>query len=379
MNHKRQFTPEFKKEAVALVTEQGYTIARAAASLGISNKTLHTWVSLAREQSNGVLSDDERAELKRLQKENKELRTEKEIPKKGECLLRETYVVRYRFILDNATDFSVRTLCRVMRVTASAWYAWRKKPAEPLQKDVEVRVRLKALFAASRQGAGSRTLVKRLRGEGIIISRWRVRKIMQEEGLVCRQRRTYKVTTKPRPGAEVAPDLLNQNFNPPGPNQVWASDITYLKTGEGWLYLAAIMDLYSRQIVGWQVDRRMTSSLVCGALMKAYNLRTPPPGLVVHTDRGAQYTGQRFQALLSSYRLRSSMGDVGACWDNAVMERFWGSLKHEWLLLVPQPTRAYMEQDVATYIRYYNLDRHHAANGDLSPVRYEQMAEKKVS
>ncbi|WP_440862794.1 IS3 family transposase [Symbiopectobacterium purcellii] len=287
--------------------------------------------------------------------------------------------MRYRFILDNATDFSVRTLCRVMRVTASAWYAWRKKPAEPLQKDVEVRVRLKALFAASRQGAGSRTLVKRLRGEGIIISRWRVRKIMQEEGLVCRQRRTYKVTTKPRPGAEVAPNLLNQNFNPPGPNQVWASDITYLKTGEGWLYLAAIMDLYSRQIVGWQVDRRMTSSLVCGALMKAYNLRTPPPGLVVHTDRGAQYTGQRFQALLSSYRLRSSMGDVGACWDNAVMERFWGSLKHEWLLLVPQPTRAYMEHDVATYIRYYNLDRHHATNGDLSPVRYEQMAEKKVS
>ncbi|WP_440866108.1 IS3 family transposase [Symbiopectobacterium purcellii] len=127
-----------------------------------------------------------------------------------------------------------------MRVTASAWYAWRKKPAEPLQKDVEVRVRLKALFAASRQGAGSRTLVKRLRGEGIIISRWRVRKLMQEEGLVCRQRRTYKVTTKPRPGAEVAPNLLNQNFNPPGPNQVWASDITYLKTGEGWLYLAAI-------------------------------------------------------------------------------------------------------------------------------------------
>ncbi|WP_440863533.1 IS3 family transposase [Symbiopectobacterium purcellii] len=257
--------------------------------------------------------------------------------------------MKYRFILDNATDFSVRTLCRVMRVTASAWYAWRKKPAEPLQKDVEVRVRLKALFAASRQGAGSRTLVKRLCGEGIIISRWQVRKLMQEEVLVCRQRRTYKVTTKPRPGAEVAPNLLNQNFNPPGPNQVWASDITYLKTGEGWLYLAAIMDLYSRQIVGWQVDRRVTSSLVCGALMKAYNLRTRPPGLVVHTDRGAQYTGQRFQALLSSYRLRSSMGDVGACWDNAVMERFWGSLKHEWLLLVPQPTRAYMEHDVAPH------------------------------
>lgn len=266
-----------------------------------------------------------------------------------------------------------------MRVSTSAWYAWRRRPEARAPDDTAVRVRLKALFAASREGAGSRTLVKKLREEGISITRWRVRKVMQEEGLVCRQRRAYKVTTKPRQGAEVAPNLLNQNFNPPGPDQVWVSDITYLKTGEGWLYLAAIMDLFSRRIVGWHVDSRMTSSLVCRALMKAYNLRNPPRGLVVHTDRGSQYTGQRFQALLTCYGFRSSMGDVGACWDNAVMERFWGSLKHEWLLLVPQPTRAYMKQDVATYIRHYNLDRNHTANGELSPVRYEQMAEKKVS
>lgn len=259
--------------------------------------------------------------------------------------------MRYQFIRDNAADFSVRLLCRVMRVSASAWYVWCKKPAETPSGDMAVRVRLKAQFAASCQAAGSRTLVKKLR----------------EEGLVCRQRRAYKVTTKPREGAEVAPNLLNQNFNPPGPDQVWVSDITYLKTGEGWLYLAAIMDLFSRRIVGWHVDSRMTSSLVCRALMKAYNLRNPPRGLVVHTDRGSQYTGSRFQALLGGYGLRSSMGDVGACWDNAVMERFWGSLKHEWLLLVPQPTRACMKQDVAAYIRYYNLDRNHITNGELSP------------
>lgn len=287
--------------------------------------------------------------------------------------------MRYRFIHDNAGEFSIRLLCRVMRLSPSAWYAWRKRPEIPAPDDTAVRVRLKALFTASRESAGSRMLVKKRREEGIIISRWRVMKLMQEEGLVCRQRRAYKVTTKPRAGAEVAPNLLNQNFNPPGPNQVWVSDITYLKTGEGWLYLAAIMDLYSRRIVGWHVDRRMTSSLVCRALMKAYNLRNPPQGLVVHTDRGAQYTSERFQTLLKSYGLRSSMGDVGACWDNAVMERFWGNLKHEWLLLVPEPTRSYMKQDVAAYIRYDNLERNHAANGDLSPVRYEQVAEKKVS
>lgn len=123
-----------------------------------------------------------------------------------------------------------------------------------------------ARFAVSREGAGSRTLVKKRREEGIVISRWRVMKLMQEEGLDSCQRRAYKVTTKPRKGAEVAPNLLNQNFNPPGPDQVWVSDITYLKTGEGWLYFAAIMDLYSRRIVGRHVDKRMTSSLVCSAL-----------------------------------------------------------------------------------------------------------------
>ena len=139
------------------------------------------------------------------------------------------------------------------------------------------------------------------------------------------------------------------------------------------------MDLYSRRIVGWQLDTRMSASLVSRALMKAYNLRNPPQGLVVHSDRGSQYTGKVFQKLLSSYGLRSSMGDVGACWDNAVMERFWGSLKHEWLLLVAQPTHAHMTQDVTDYMRYYNLEREHSLNGELSPVRFEQMTEKKVS
>ena len=220
-----------------------------------------------------------------------------------------------------------------MRVSPSAWYAWRKKPAANPPEDIAIRIMLKELFSASRESAGSRTLVKKLRGEGVTISRWRVRKIMNEEGLVCRQRRAWKVTTKPKKGADFAPNLLNQNFNPLGLNQIWVSDITYLRTGEGWLYLAAIMDLFSRRIVGWCIDKRMTSSLVCRALMQAYNLRNPPTGLVVHTDRGAQYTSKCFQALLSSYGLRSSMGDVGACWDNAVMERFWGSLKHEWVLI----------------------------------------------
>lgn len=139
------------------------------------------------------------------------------------------------------------------------------------------------------------------------------------------------------------------------------------------------MDLYSRRIVGWHIDKRMTTDLVSKAMIKSYNFRQPPKGLVFHSDRGSQYTSKQYRRLLWSYGVRASMGDVGACWANAVVERFFGSLKHDWLHKVPQPTREYMRNDVTAYIRYYNLERLHTANGDLSPVEYEQSSLKKVS
>jgi transposase InsO family protein len=137
------------------------------------------------------------------------------------------------------------------------------------------------------------------------------------------------------------------------------------------MYLAVVMDLYSRRIVGWHIDKRMTTSLVNKALIKAYNLRQPPKGLVFHSDRGSQYTSKRFRKLLLTYGIRSSMGDVGACWDNAVVERFFGSLKHDWLFKINQLTREFMKQDVAAYMKYYNLERLHSSNGDQSSIEFE--------
>ncbi len=212
--------------------------------------------------------------------------------------------------------------------------------------------------------------------EGFKISAYGTQKLMKTLKLVVKQRATYKATTKRKHSDRVAVNLLNQNFNPLAPNQVWAGDITYLKTGEGWMYLAVVMDLYSRRIVGWHIDKHMTTDLVSNAMMKACHLRQPPKGLVFHSDRGAQYTSKDYQELLLSYGIRASMGDVGACWDNAVVERFFGSLKHDWLLKVPQPTRTHMEEDVTAYMRYYNLKRLHTANGDLSPVDYENSFSK---
>jgi len=271
-------------------------------------------------------------------------------------------------------------LCELMKVSRSAYYAWLARPAKIITTDqLNLYRRAKAIFEQSRNSLGYRELKKRLCKEGFNVSDYGVQKLMTKLGLVVTQRVAYKVTTKRKHSDAVADNLLNQNFNPVAPNQVWAGDVTYLRTDEGWMYLAIVMDLYSRRIVGWHVDKRMTTDLVSKALMKAYNLRQPPEGLVFHSDRGSQYTSKRYRNLLASYGMRASMGDVGACWDNAVVERFFGSLKHDWLLKVPQLTREHMKNDVTAYMRYYNLERLHTANGDLSPIEYEQNSLRKVS
>lgn len=260
-----------------------------------------------------------------------------------------------------------------MRVSRSGYYDWLKRPAKVIAAEtLNLYRRVKLLFKQSRQSLGNREMTKKLREEGFAVGRYRVRTVMNRLDLKVTQRVAYKVTTKRKHSDAVADNLLNQNFNPVAPNQVWAGDVTYLKTGEGWMYLAIVMDLYSRRVIGWHIDRRMTTDLVSKALIKAHNLRQPGKGLVFHSDRGSQYTSRQYRKQLQGYGMRASMGDVGACWDNAVVERFFGSLKHDWLFKAHQPTREHMKEDVSAYMRYYNLERLHSANNDMSPVNYEK-------
>ena len=270
-------------------------------------------------------------------------------------------------------------LCYVMRVSRTAYYTWSKRPAKVITaNDLQLYRRAKTLFAASRNSLGSRELSKKLREEGFLIGRYATQTLMRKLSLKVTQRVKYKATTIRKYSDAVADNLLNQNFNPVAVNEVWAGDITYLRTDEGWLYLAVVMDLYSRRIVGWAIDKRMTQALVSRAMIQAFSLRQPKRGLVFHSDRGAQYTSRHYRKLLARHGIRASMGSVGACWDNAVVERFFGSLKHDWILKVAQPTREHMKHDVADYIRYYNNDRLHTANNHVSPVNYE-LSEIKVS
>lgn len=196
-------------------------------------------------------------------------------------------------------------------MSRSAYYAWLKRPAEVITSEqLHLYRQAKAIFKESRSSLGYRELRKRLCNEGFTISDYGTQKLMNKLGLVVTQRIAYKVTTRRKHSDAVADNLLNQNFNPVAPNQIWAGDVTYLKTGEGWMYLAIVMDLYSRRIVGWHIDKRMTTDLVSKAMMTAYKLRQPPKGLVFHSDRGSQYTSKRYRNLLANYGMRASMGDV---------------------------------------------------------------------
>lgn len=259
-----------------------------------------------------------------------------------------------------------------MKVGRSAFYEWQAKPKNVICFEaVVLKAAIKRCYESRRSAAGSRTITHLLRQEGYAVTRYQVMRVMQSMGLKAQQRRAYKATTKRNYRDLASDNLVNMAFDVDQPNKVWGGDITYVRTAEGWLYLAVVMDFYSRQIIGWAADKRMTKALVSRAIIMAYNRRGRPRGVIFHSDRGSQYTAKSFQGMLKQYGVQSSMGSTGACWDNAVVERFFGSLKHEWLYQVFQPTRDHALADIKEYIRYYNLERPHSANGDRSPVDYE--------
>ena len=286
--------------------------------------------------------------------------------------------MKYGFIRDQAGDYPVNMLCHLLGVPRSAYYDWRDRPGKVVPpEELALRRRMKALFVASRDSLGSRMMMKNLRAEGFIIGRERVRQLMQVLNLRVKTKRRYKVTTDSKHRLPVADNVLNRQFSPPGPNQAWGTDITYLWTQQGWVYLAVVIDLYSRRVVGWSMDRRMTAPLVIRALMMAINLRQPPPGLIHHSDRGSQYASHAYQLLLKQHGIVASMSRKGNCWDNAPVERFFGSLKREWIGDQLYRTRQAVIADVREYVAvYYNAKRLHSTLGYKTPMDYEKVINK---
>jgi len=270
--------------------------------------------------------------------------------------------------------FRVEKMCQVLEVSRSGYYAWLKRPkSNRKQLNEELVERIKKVFNQSRQTYGSPRITYALKNQGIACSKNRVARLMKENNIKPKTKRKFKATTNSKHNYPVADNILNRNFNPTAPNQAWVADITYIPTDEGWLYLAAVVDLFNRKVVGWAMDSTMTKELVISALKQAIGRYNPPAGIIHHSDRGTQYASYEYQELLKKHGFISSMSRKGNCYDNACMESFFGTLKTELIYLTRFKTRAEARLAVFDYIEvFYNRTRLHSKLGYKSPVDFER-------
>lgn len=278
--------------------------------------------------------------------------------------------MRYAFIDQHRDLYPLQALCTVLQVSDSGFATWQRSEG-PTQwlGDSELLKLIREIHDETKAAYGSPRIFLELKGRGIPVSKGRVEKLMRENGLRGRHKRRFKATTDSKHILPVAPNLLQQNFETERPDQAWTADITYLATGEGWLYLAVVLDLYTRQIVGWAMRERMTKDLVIDALRMAWFRRRPRPGLIHHSDRGSQYCSDDFQKQLADYGMLASMSRKGNCWDNATSESFFNSLKNERVHGTRYETRDAARADVFEYIEvFYNRIRRHSSINGVSPV-----------
>jgi putative transposase len=283
--------------------------------------------------------------------------------------------VKYAWIKQNITTFEAKIMCDVLKVSRSAYYRWARQefPSVRALENKNLSEEITLIFLEHKGRYGSRRIRQALINKGYKVSRKRVCKLMRSQGLYCKTRRKFKQTTDSNHSLPIAQNLLQRNFSPVNSDQSYVGDITYIPTQEGWLYLAVVIDLFSRQVVGWSMNERMKASLVNNALLMAIWKRKPAKGLISHTDRGSQYASHSHRELLEIHGIKQSMSRKGNCWDNAVAESFFHTLKGELTNHEQFKTREEAKQKIFHYIEaYYNRVRMHSANDYLSPVEYEK-------
>jgi putative transposase len=290
--------------------------------------------------------------------------------------------VRYAFVERHRNVWPVVVQCRVLEVSVSGYRQHRARGAKPPAAapegkrlgDMALLAHIRAVFHEMKGAYGWPRVWRELAARGLRAGKERVRKAMRADGLRARGKRKFRVTTDSTHGLPVSPNLLERKFDVAEPNKVWTGDITYVWTDEGWVYLAVVIDLFSRRIVGFSMSKRMTRQLVLDALRMAWFRRRPAPGLIFHSDRGSQYASGDFQKQLTEFGMKGSMSRRADCWDNAVTETLFGSLKVERLHGMRFTTRRQGKDEVMDWLRFYNYKRLHSTLGYVSPMAFEQAA-----
>ncbi|WP_155084804.1 IS3 family transposase [Piscirickettsia salmonis] len=374
--HVIKYTEEFKKSSAKLAVDSNQAISHTAQELGIHSSTLHGWVNKYHPNSPNTVKDevsDMAAEIKQLKKELARVTQEREILKKAAALLCKRNTVKYAWIKENKCVFPVDRVCSILGVSRSGYYSWLKvQPSKRMIENQKLARRIKEIFIESRATYGTRRIRKQLATQEISVSRKRVGRLMKQNQLCCKIKRKFKVTTDSKHRLPIAKNVLDRNFSATGPNQKYVGDITYIRTQQGWLYLAVVIDLFSRKVVGWAMEDHMEASLVNDALLMALWKRKPKAGLIWHSDRGSQYASESHREILKDHQIKQSMSRKGDCWDNAVSESFFHTLKTELVHHMNFKNRQEAKSAIFEYIEvFYNRKRIHSANDYLSPEEYE--------
>ncbi|EPU4129250.1 TPA: IS3 family transposase [Pseudomonas aeruginosa] len=374
---RRTFSAEFKREAAALVLDQGYSHIDACRSLGVVDSALRRWVKQLEAERQGVTPKSkaltpEQQKIQELEARINRLEREKAIFKKGYRSLDVGRTRSYALIDQLSEQESVEVVCSAFDVARSCYYVHRLRRRRVDARRVALRSQVNQLFSQSRGSAGSRSILGMLREEGVTIGRFRVRRLMRELGLVSKQpgSHAYKQATVERPDI---PNRLNREFATEHPNQVWCGDITYVWAQGRWHYLAAVLDLHTRRVIGWAFSAKPDAELVIKALDMAYEQRGKPQQVRFHSDQGSQYASRLFRQRLWRYRMQQSMSRRGNCWDNSPMERLFRSLKSEWVPSTGYLTAQEAQRDISHYLMHrYNWIRPHQFNDGLPPAVAEE-------
>ena len=369
---RRRYTKEFKLEAVQLVHNRNGMVTDVAQNLGIHPGMLQRWMSkYANDPShsfpgNGNLrTPDEEIHL--LQRRLRDAEEERDILKKA---------LKYQFIHSHQDQFRLSHICKVHSISRSSYYNWLcSKPSKWIEENAELLKEIKIIHKQSRQTYGSHRITKELHNRGYSCSRTRVARIMAKNGICAKIKRKFKVTTDSKHNYPLSPNLLNQTFFAEHQNRIWVSDITYIRTKTGWLYLTVILDLFNRQIVGWSMSSRLTANTTTiPALIDAWQRQEPSECLIFHSDRGVQFACHNFRNKLSGYKIIQSMSGKGNYYDNAVCESFFHTLKTELVYFEKYETREQARQSIFEYIEvFYNHQRLHSALDYQTPVEFAKL------